>query len=304
MTDKKLRHVNSLTAPKRTVRGVRPKKMKVRGIRSKKMKDSAKHPVAEKMRPYASRIKVRASEVAAPAQLEAGKVLMATILKKKKIHPNKAAWAIREALNVAATHQLARWRFENRREAATSALKHLAELIFEMEKLANTISALPPSSKGYLNRKTAHLVKQDFFDTELFFDLINLFRACLSEVSPKKTADDARRIIEPQDGESSPRILSLWESIPAVTRVRVERRIESFPRVSGVELLRALPNLLREFRPATRHGAPPPLRFEYVRAIDRIWCCLNLKGRRRFKDQHVKNPFQRFCDAALSSSVP
>jgi hypothetical protein len=302
--DPERRPVNFLKHPARKIREIRPKKMKVRGIRSKKMKEGRKPPVAVSMRPYASRIKVRASELVESTQLTDGRALMKAILAKKKINLRDATRAIREALDAAATHQLARWCFENRRDAAMNALKDLAELIFEMEKLANIISALPPDSKGRLNRQTAQLVMQGLFDTELFFDLINLLLICLPELSPKQAAEDARRIIEPRDGESLPRILKLWESIPAVTRVRVEQRIASSTSLSGVELLRLLPNLLREYQPAVQRGAPRSLRFEYVKVIDCIWRRLNLKGRRQYagdKGHHVKSPFQRFCDAALKS---
>jgi hypothetical protein len=277
--------------PSRKARSSRPKKMKVRGIRAKKIKEGMKPPVAERMLPYASRIKVRATELVDATQLTDGKALMEVILAKKKINLGAATRAIQEALDAAATHQLARWSFENRRDAAVNALKDLAELIFEMEKLADIISTLPPESKGRLNRNTAHL-SQDFFDTESFFNLIN----CLSEVSP-----EALHIIKPEKEES---LLQRWEHIPAVTRVRAEQRIASSTSLSAVELLQLLPNLLREFRPVAQRGAPRSLRFEYVRVIDCIWRRLKLKGRRQYdgvNDRHVKSPFQIFCDAALNA---
>jgi hypothetical protein len=272
-------------------------------------------PVAEKMLPYADRIKLRANEPAGPSQREAVEV-MADILAKKKIPAGEATWAIREARDAAETNQLAPWYFENRRGTAANALKDkdLDDLILEMEELASAIAILPPISKAHLNWKTAQLVKEGFFDTEVLFELISLLRDCLPGLSPQKNADDLRRIIEQLlEGESSPRIGRLWEGIPAITRNRVERRIEQRIKnsrsLSSVELIRGLPELLRDFRP-TRRGAPRFLLQKYVRDIHRIWLRLNLTARRNYyvgskrvsdKDRHVQSLFQKFCNAALTS---
>jgi hypothetical protein len=267
-------------------------------------------PVPVKMLSYASRIRLRANEPTGPSQLKAVKV-MADILDKKKIPTSEAAQVIGEARDAAENHRLERWRSENRRAAATRALKDLDELILKTEGLGDAISALPPGSKGHLNRKTAHLVKDGIFDADMFVDLIDLLADSLPDLSPQKKADDVRRIIERHEGESSPRIVRLWESMPWFTRDRVERRIKSSPSRSCVELFRALPNLLGldEFRPPPRRGAPRFLLREYVRDIDCIWLRLNLTGRRRYAEyveseirgRHVDSPFQIFCNAGLCS---
>jgi hypothetical protein len=268
-------------------------------------------PVAEKMLSYADRIKLRANEPAGPAQRESVEV-MADILAKKKIPAGEAIWAIREARDAAETNQLAPWYFENRRGTAANALKDkdLDDLILDMEELAAAIAVLPPISKAYLNWKTAQLVKDGFFDTEVLFELISLLRDCLPGLSPQKNADDVRRIIEQLlEGGSSPRIGRLWEGIPAITRSRVERKLKSSRSLSSVELIRALPKLLRDFRP-TRRGAPQFLLRKYVRDIHRIWLGLNLTARRNYyvgtkraadRDRHVQSFFQKFCNAALTS---
>ena len=267
-------------------------------------------PVPVKMLSYASRIRLRAKEPAGPSQLNAVKV-MADVLDKNKIPTIEAARAIREARDAAENHRLERWRFENRRAAATRALKDLDELILQTEGLRDAISALPPSSKGHLNQKTAHLVMDGIFDADMFVDLIDLLLDNLPNLSPQKKADDVRRIIERREEESPPRIVSLWESMPWFTRDRVEQRIKSLPIRSCIELFRVLPGLLGldEFRPPPRRGAPRSLLREYVIDIDRIWLCLNLTGRRRYIEyvdreiggQHIDSPFQIFCNAALCS---
>jgi hypothetical protein len=270
-------------------------------------------PVADKMRPFANRIKLRANN----EQLEVGRAEMAKILAEKEVPPSEAERAIREALDAAANHQLALLRFENRRDATTSALKNLDDLTLKIRELVNAIAVLSPTEKGHLNRKTAHLVKEGFFDTEVFFELINLLRDCLLDLLPSRNANDARRIVERHEGESSPQILRLWESIPTITRNRVERRIEQRIRqrtkrsdsLPCVELLGVLLNLLQKFRPAHR-GAPKFLLREYVQDIDRIWLGLNLTARRQYyvgskhgadNARHVQSLFQKFCDAALAS---
>ena len=122
-------------------------------------------------------------------------------------------------------------------------------------------------------------MKEGIFDTEVFVDLIDLLLDCLPDLSPQAKGDIARRIIERQEGESSPRVVRLWESIPATTRDCVERRIRTSPSRSGMELLQVLPNLLGRVPTDPSPGAPrSPLR-EYVKDIDRIWLRLNLTGR-------------------------
>ena len=258
-------------------------------------------PVSKKMLPFADRIKLRADESDGPEQQRAIEV-MTDILAKKKINPGKARQAICDARNAAAKHQLERERSEIRRHAAARALKHLDELILKTEGLGEAISALPPSSKGRLNRTTAHLVKEGIFDADIFADLINLLLDVLPDLLPPKKAADARNIIERHEGENSTRIVSLWESIPWFTRGCVERRIKSSPSRSCVELFRVLPNLLGldEFRPLPRRGAPRFLLWEYVEDIDRIWLRLNLTGRRQYyvgsklatdNERHAQSPF-------------
>jgi hypothetical protein len=266
--------------------------------------------VPVKMQPYGDRIKLLGPSD--PEQRKAVKV-MTDILVKKKIPASEANQAVREARHAAAINQKARWYFYNHRANAANALKDLDELILKMAKLAEAISRLPPSSKGYLNQKAAHLVKEGVFDIDMIVDLINLLLDCLPDISPRKKADDVRCIIERHEGDNSPRIARLWESIPLFTRDCVERRIKSSPIRSCVELFRVLPTLLplKDFRPTPPGpGAPRFLLRKYVKDIHRIWLRLDLTARRNYyvgsdragdKARHVQSPFQKFCNAALTS---
>jgi hypothetical protein len=262
------------------------------------------YPVAKKMLSYAIRIKLRAKEPVGPSQLKAVKV-MTDILDKKKIPPGDVIRAIRQARDAAEHHKLALARFKSGRDAAANALKDLEDLILKMAELAIAIFLLPTISKDHLNRKTADLLKEGIFDSEVFVELIDLLSDCLPNLLPQGNGDNALHIIERREGESSPRVVRLWESVPAITRDCVERRIKTLPYRSGTDLLQLLPNLLREFRPISRPGAPRSLIREYVKDIDRIWLRLNLTGRRQYDgvkdDRHVKSPFHKFCDAALDS---
>jgi hypothetical protein len=251
---------------------------------------------------YANRMKLK-------AQLELSKSesakIMFDILAKKKIFSRKADGAVLKALDAAADHRLAKWRFEQQRSAKKLEADRIGELISIFENLTGAISKLPPSAKSKLNVRMADVTREGIFDTEIFRGLVNCVAGCLTELSPKKRADDALVALRPDGSlESTWPIIMLWESISPVTRTDVERNVERRLRRSGIALLRLIPDLLHKFRTTISLGAPPSLHFTFARQIDRIWRELKLKSGRQYngdRGHHLASPFIRFCNAALTA---
>jgi hypothetical protein len=230
---------------------------------------------------------------------------MLAILHGKNVAAVKAVAAVQKTLHAAVNHQLAQSRYEIRRSRARSALKDLDELISILERLNEAVSALPPHSKGKLNLCLADVRDDDFFDTDTFHGLIDAILACAPKLSPRVLAQAMAAVIEPSAEylETTPRCSRLWESIPAETRLATEQRARDSSRLSGIELLRLVSNLLVELRPALPIGRPRSLQLNFVRATNGVWQSLGLKGRLRYDErngQHVSSPFQQFCDAALN----
>jgi hypothetical protein len=251
---------------------------------------------------YANRIKLKAGPELPNS--ESAKIMF-DILAKKKIFSRKADDAVLKALDAAADHRLAKWRFEQRQNAKKLETDRIDELISIFENLTVAISKLPPIAKSTLNARMADVTKEGIFDTEIFIELVNCVAACLSELSPKKNAGDALVALHPEGSpEQTWPIIMLWESIPPVTRTDVERNVERRLRRSGIALLRLIPDLLDKFRPTIRLGAPPSIHFAFARQIDRIWRELKLKSGHQYNGvhgHHQASPFIRFCNAALAA---
>jgi hypothetical protein len=116
-----------------------------------------------------------------------------------------------------------------------------------------------------LNRHLTAILKQLVFDTEIFIDVLDATAKALCQVSPRRLADDAYSMIYPPvqdwliETSRSP-LVELWESIPAITRVNVERLMQGRqPSRSLVAWLNTLFQLLDQERPVQAQGAPPPL---------------------------------------------
>jgi hypothetical protein len=178
-------------------------------------------------------------------------------------------------------------------------------LIKIFKNLNGAILELPPSAKSIINARMADVIKEGKFDTEIFIELVNCVAACLPELSPQRSAADALVALH-ADGSSEHTwpILALWESIPSLTRTKVEQKVGKRLQRSGIELLRLFPDLLDEFRPKKRSGAPPSIHFAFALKIERIWREIHLKSGRQYDGctgHHLKSPFVRFCEAALAA---
>jgi hypothetical protein len=255
---------------------------------------------------YAYRIKRRAAPELRNSEFAK---IMVDILAKKKIFSRKADDAVLKALDAAANHQLAKLRFEDRQSLARHANELLDDLISSLQEFVDAISNLPPNSKGTLNARMADEAKGGIFDTEIFIEWINCIAACLPQLSPRRLAYDAFLLLGSDvSSEQAPLIVRLWEAIPSVTRNQVECEVEGkLLKRSGVEMLRLLPELLRQFQPPSRQGAPLSLHLTFVSEIDSIWLGLGLRGRRSYDGyakkgkHHIQSAFQTFCNAALAA---
>jgi hypothetical protein len=153
-------------------------------------------------------------------------------------------------------------------------------------------------------------LKQLVFDTEIFIDVLDATAKALCQVSPRRLADDAYSMIYPPvqdwliETSRSP-LVELWESIPAITRVNVERLMQGRqPSRSLVAWLNTLFQLLDQERPVQAQGAPPSVLRIFAKGTARIWKRLGLRPGRQYdtyKDQAVESGYQRFCNLALAA---
>lgn len=258
---------------------------------SEEAQEGATSPVPRKMRPFVRRMKIKSRDLPRTAELRQAEDEMSTIL--KRIDPTQAANVVEGSLDAAANHQLARLRYEEIRIAQRRSLERLDQLIEIIERLAQAISALPLNSKGVLNLCLRELIREGHFDTEIFFGLIDRLQVESPKLSPQAKASKVLDIVVKEGGV----LRELWETMPASTRLKTEKKMVALNQKPVVELMRLLPRILNDFRPPKPRGAPPSLDFGFVCAVDRIWVeqCehTGLKGRR------AEGPFHRFCNAAL-----
>jgi hypothetical protein len=242
--------------------------------------------------------------------------VMFDILRQKKVTPRKANHAVLEALSAAADHhQLATLRL---RQLPAKVSKELFGALTEsFRKFTSAISALPPDAKGILNARIAEITLQKVFDTEVLIEMLDCIETSLLKMSRTKLVDEALLALRPKLAALHPGTWSqqalpitiLWESIPSIIRSQIERKVESkLPRLSGVETLRILLELLQKSAPGSRRGTPVSVHLTFARRIDSIWLRLRLTGRRCY-DEHLKkgtlNPesaFQAFCNSALAAA--
>lgn len=258
--------------------------------------------IDERFRSYADRIKI--DDLPKTQELEFAKSRMISILLTKNVPPARALAAVQDALAAAANHQLASLQFDIRQSAAGGSTRALKELISILAALYQAVSVLPAKSKGILNANLAEARKDSFFDTETFHSLITTILSSVLYLSPQVAAQKVARLIEinSEYGEETPRCSRLWEQIPAITRVAVEQQVQEKPHLSGTELLRLLPVLLKNQQPAPLLGRTPSLQLCFVKVVDQIWRRLSIKGRRRYdvaNDKHLVSLFQEFCNFAL-----
>jgi hypothetical protein len=91
-----------------------------------------------------------------------------------------------------------RYRFLKTAEAHSHAT--LDHLIRDLQRLADAIAQLPPSSKGQLNKRVFAKINQAPFDSEAFIDVIETIEQTLPEIGPRRLADNVLSLIHPEPG--------------------------------------------------------------------------------------------------------
>jgi hypothetical protein len=281
-------------------------------------------PIWREKSAYVGRIRAKILDFrdqAVPERITKNRKEMEAILISKKIARDKAELAVVETLNVAANHFLEPLRRAGSRDDLRRANSRLAALIELIESFGHFVSKLPPKSRGKLN---SVLAKQDLhnFDTEVFASIIHSIIDELSRVSPAAIAEKARLVLSDAASHAStnpvlaqiprtapPKILELWETIPAQTRVQVEADVRNLPpHKSAAKFLRYLVSALKSSHPLLKTGRRPGTERLFVQSIGAIWRRLGLSpGRAYFpgdqfrRPSHTPSSFQRFCDLALNA---
>jgi hypothetical protein len=164
--------------------------------------------------------------------------LMRNILTKKKISNKDADRIMTLTFDAAADHQLESLRRDRFVDDLDRSKKDLQRLLKQIDHLAKAISELPPTSIGKLNKIIAGQNWQHF-DTEMFFELMQVMQDALSVLSPASAAKKAcsaigektlrasrHPVVAQIERTAPPAMTELWEIMPAETRTHVEAEIQ------------------------------------------------------------------------------
>jgi hypothetical protein len=274
--------------------------------------------ISASMRPYIMRLRLGRinfdrSEREALNAHDAAIIQMRQILAEKRINGLRAENAIYDTLEAAADQQLSRLRSEHLQAKECHSRSALDDLIKWIWELRDAISRLPPRSKGKLNKHVRTVLEQPTFDTETLFPLLARVAQILPGLSPNRRAQEAFSILVPRlpgvnsmaVEETRPPLVDLWETIPPITRVQVERLIQQKKApTSLVAWLMNFAQLLEGNRSVRKRGAPRTTLRLFVFRAKRIWTRLGLKPGRQYnahESRHVESAFQRYWNAALAA---
>jgi hypothetical protein len=260
------------------------------------------------LRHFADRLRLSSSDFDQETIRSASDRMM-DILAKKKVAGTLAATAIAETLHLAASVNLAERRRDMARHRIEVGQRAADELCRRIDSFVAKVAKLPPNSKHLLNQSIQRPLACGFFDTSIFFSVLDAIAATLSDLSPKVRADVAYAALFEGDGvnrepsaQSSPQLL--WDELDAETRRECETVIEAkLPK--GTLLFRMLADALRSHTPSFSRGAPPSVLRDYARSVDLVWDKLDImKGRRRFDpgaNRSQPSAFAKFANEALAA---
>ncbi len=239
---------------------------------------------------------------------------MMEILIGRRVPRVAANEAIFKTIEAAAEHQLSSFRLDRLRTKDEQSRKELDRLFCKLRSLNSALSRLPPIARGKLNKRVCAVLSRQPFDTEVFIEVIETTIDILQELSPKRLADEARSVIEMptsfivKDVEffpmpRRPPLIEYWESVPAASRVEVERIMRnSRSPTSLVGWLTSLIELLGQERPVRRRARSVDRQFGL--RVASILAPLNIKPTglySAYAESQVGSIFQRYCNAALSA---
>jgi hypothetical protein len=206
-----------------------------------------------------------------------------------------------------------RYHFLKRMEAQSHIT--LDHLIRSLRELSNAIAQLPAKSKGELNKRVVGTIGQSQFDSEVFAEIVEKISTTLSQVGPRRLADNAQSLIRPElAGVRRPRIVGQWEAMPAATRVKVEVMLQANPSRSLIRWLDNVADLLEREQPIGKGGAPRSITQPFVLRVGTLWRTLGLNPGLAYnfllhpanddrigRGGRVESTFQRYCRAALTA---
>ena len=235
--------------------------------------------VSKKMRSFVPRMRMRSEDLditdeARASEFKRCSELMRHILTKKQISNKDADRIMALTFDAAADHQLESLRRDRFVDDLDRSKKDLQCLLKQIDHLAKAISELPPTSIGKLNKIIAEQNWQHF-DTEMFFELMQVMQDALSVLSPASAAKKACSAIGEKTLRASkdpvviqvertaqPAMTELWEIMPAETRTHVETEIQCWtpPKRGQVRsFLNYLVTLLKKYRPKVKTRRRPSL---------------------------------------------
>jgi hypothetical protein len=253
---------------------------------------------------------------------------MTEILTRRRVSVAAINKAVLATLEAAVHHQLSQIRFDHLRQMENHSLRALDQLISELRALGSSITQLPPRTRGHLNRRITSILEPGLFDTEVLIEVIEALAQSLREASPKRLADDAYSIIHHplpvfKDAKPLPHLteqrrpllIDLWESIPEVIRVKVERLMQEAGLMTSLSgWLTSLADLLVQERPARKLGAPRSQSQLFVWRVASIWRRLGLRPGLTYnhflhhavqdrigRGGRIESGFQCYCRTALAA---
>ncbi len=276
---------------------------------------TAMHPYLLRLRLSGSDFDFGATPERAAAFTKSIGEMRRSLLQTRRVSAIAADRAILKTLEAAFDFQLADLRYRSLKAMEAQSNATLDQLIRNLQALVEAIARLPPTSKGQLNKRVFAQIDQAPFDSEAFADIIETIAQVLSEIGPRRLANNTLCLIhhDPGSNRRSP-LIDAWEAMPAVTRVKVETMVQDNPSRSLVPWLANLAHMLERERPVRKQGPPRTISQLFVSRVAAIWRTLGLKVGLAYdlflhpadedsigRGGHVESRFQRYCRAALTA---
>ena len=266
-----------------------PRRPDGRSLRNEHRSPAYHFRISASMLPYVLRLRLRGwdfdflSDPKSAATFTECVEEMRRILMQKGVRVFVADRAISKTLEHAVDFQLTEERYRALKVMDAQSEATLDRLISCLRRFSDALARLPPTSKGELSRRVSAILGKPQFDTEVFIELVDAVAATLPSLSPQKLADDVLSIIQPEPGEGkrSP-LVDDWEAMPATTRVKVERKIQSNRPMSLARWLGNVADLLARERPVRKRGTPRSIMWVFASRAAAIWRTLGLNPGRAY----------------------
>src|SRR5262249_8901833 len=112
------------------------------------------------------------------------------LVEKRRIPAVAANRAILKTLEAAVDFQIADLRYRSLKRAEAHSDCVLDRLIWTLRQLSDAIGQLPATSKGELKKRVFARIDRTPFDSEVFIEIIETLAEALSDIAPRRLADD------------------------------------------------------------------------------------------------------------------